>query len=229
MLAAIQLYGPGHLGVLALLLFITALLIRRCRKGEHLPRARAALGLLTFCCFAAYPINQMAYQGSIDDIKLEAIVPLHLCDIAAFICGFALITRKPLLCELAYFWGLAGTLQGLLTPNLAYDFPHPVFLAFFLHHGVIVTTALVLPLGLGWRPAKGAMKRTFLLLLAYAAMAMTINWLLDTNYGFLAAKPTEASLLDLMPAWPWYIPVLIGLGLVIFTLLSLPFRRCSQN
>ncbi|MFK7909577.1 MAG: TIGR02206 family membrane protein [Akkermansiaceae bacterium] len=229
MLAAFQLYGTGHIGVLAVLIVVTTLLIRRCRKGEHLPRARASLGLLTFCCFAAFPINQMAWQNYADHVTLDAIVPLHLCDIAAFICGFALITRRPLLCELAYFWGLAGTLQGLLTPNLEYDFPHPVFFAFFLHHGVIVTTALVLPLGLGWRPAKGAVKRVFLLMLLYATMAMTVNYIVGTNYGFLAQKPEEASILDIMPGWPWYIFILIGVAVLMFWLLALPFRKGEQN
>ena len=86
-----------------------------------------------------------------------------------------------------------------------------------------------LPLGLGWRPTKGAVKRVFLLILAYAAMAMAVNYLLGTNYGFLAAKPEEASLLDVMPSWPWYIPVLIGLAALMFWLLSLPFRESRQK
>lgn len=227
--AAFQLFGPGHLGALAILAVTTALVIRRCRLGERLSRARASVGLLAFCCFAAFPINQMVWQTYAEHVTLDAVVPLHLCDIAAFICGFALVTRRPLLCELAYFWGLAGTLQGLLTPNLDYAFPHPVFLAFFLHHGVIVMTALVLPLGLGWRPAGGAVRRAFLLLLLYAAAAMAVNCLLGTNYGFLARKPDRASLLDLMPGWPWYILVLIALAVVMFWLLALPFRRHSQN
>lgn len=227
--AAFQAYGTGHLTILATLTVVTVLIIRFCRKGEHLPLTRAALGLLTFCCFAAYPLNQLVWQNYAGQITLEAIIPLHLCDIAAFLCGFALITRHQHLCELSYFWGLAGTLQGLLTPNLGYHFPHPVCLAFFLHHGVIVTTALVLPLGLGWRPIKGAVKRSFLWLLAYAAMAIIANHFLNTNYGFLAQKPSETSLLSLMPAWPTYIFILIGLALLIFALLALPFQRHNQN
>ena len=60
MIAAIDLYGPAHIGILVVLIVITLLVIRNCRLGEHLPQSRASLGLLTFCCFAAYPINQMA-------------------------------------------------------------------------------------------------------------------------------------------------------------------------
>lgn len=229
MLAAFQLYGTDHLFVLALLAAITTLLIRRCRRGEHLPRAKTMLGLLTFCCFASYPISQAAWESAGGAVRLDAVVPLHLCDIAAFLCGFALLTRRQLLCELSYFWGLAGTLQGLLTPNLPYDFPHPVFLAFFLQHGVIVITALVLPLGLGWRPQSGAVLRAFLWLMLYAAVAMGANYLLGANFGFLSEKPAEASLLDLMPVWPWYIPMLIGLAVVMFWLLALPFRSKREK
>ncbi len=229
MLAAFELYGMGHVGTLITLAAVTILMIRRCRKDEHSARARAGVCLLTFCCFAAYPLSQAAWESVGGSPKLDAILPLHLCDIAAFTCGFALITRRPLLCELSYFWGLAGTMQGLLTPNLAYDFPHPVFLAFFMQHGVIVITALLLPLGLGWRPRKGAALRAFKWVLIYAISATMVNLTLGTNFGFLQSKPDEASLLDVMPPWPGYVFCLIVLAGIFFYLLSLPFKRLRQK
>jgi hypothetical integral membrane protein (TIGR02206 family) len=45
------------------------------------------------------------------------------------------------------------------------------------------------------------------------------------NYGFLRAKPPQASLLDLLGPWPWYILALDALAVVLFTLLYLPFLR----
>jgi len=229
MLAAFDLYGVGHVGVLALLAVITVLIIRRCRKDPHSARTKASISLLTFCCFAAYPINLAAWESTGGANSLDAIVPFHLCDIAAFLCGFALITRRPLLCELSYFWGLAGTMQGLLTPNLPYDYPHPVFFAFFLQHGVIVITALVLPLGLGWKPRAGAVKRVFAWVILYAGAAFMVNLTLDTNYGFLMKKPSQASLLDVMPAWPSYVFCLIALAGVFFFVLNLPFIRSQKK
>lgn len=229
MLAAFDLYGIGHVGALIGLAFIAALIIRQCRKNEHSSRAKASISLLAFCCFAAYPISLAAWETVGGAESLDAAFPFHLCDIAAFLCGFALITRRPLLCELSYFWGLAGTLQGLLTPNVSYDFPHPVFFAFFLHHGVIVITALVLPLGLGWRPRPGAIQRAFGWILVYAGAAFMVNLTLDTNYGFLMRKPSGASLLDVMPAWPGYVFCLIGLAGVLFFVLNLPFMRAQKK
>lgn len=229
MLSAFELYGIGHVGALICLTTISALVILRCRKDSHSPHAKSAISLLTFCCFAVYPINQAAWESVGGAMTLDAVIPLHLCDIAAFLCGFALITRRPLLCELSYFWGLAGTLQGLLTPNLPFDFPHPVFIAFFLQHGVVVITALLLPLGLGWRPRPGAWQRSFAWLLIYAVLAFLANIALNTNFGFLMHKPNEASLIDLMPPWPFYILLMICIGGMLFYLLGLPFKKSCQK
>ncbi|MBT8045475.1 MAG: TIGR02206 family membrane protein [Verrucomicrobiae bacterium] len=229
MLAAFELYGFGHVGALICLAAVAVLVIRRCRKNEYSARAKSGITLLTFCCFAAYPINQAAWESIGGTASMTAIVPFHLCDVAAFLCGFALITRRPLLCELSYFWGLAGTLQGLLTPNLPYDFPHPVFIAFFMQHGVIVITALLLPLGLGWRPRGRAWLHAFGWILVYAMAAIVVNLVLGTNFGFLMHKPSEASLLDIMPAWPGYVFCLIGLAALMFYLLGLPFKNTSKK
>lgn len=229
MLAAFELYGLGHVGVLVSLAAVAFLTIRQCRKNEYSARAKSGITLLAFCCFAAYPFNLAAWEMMGGALSLDSVIPFHLCDIAAFLCGFALITRHPLLCELSYFWGLAGTLQGLLTPNLAYDFPNPVFLSFFLQHGVIVVTALLLPLGLGWRPRPGAAMTAFVWVLVYAGTAFLVNLALKTNFGFLMRKPTGASLLDVMPGWPIYILILIGLAGVFFFLLSLPFKFTQEK
>lgn len=225
MLAAFEAYGAGHTGVLVCLAAVSILMIRRLRKDAHSARAKSALALLTFCCFAAYPFNMAAWASTGASVSLDSVLPLHLCDIASFLCGFALITRRYLLCELSYFWGLAGTIQGLITPNLPYDFPHPVFLSFFLQHGVVVITALLLPLGLGWRPRPGAWIRAFAWLLLYAVAASLVNLALETNFGFLMRKPSEPSLLDFMPEWPGYILFMTLTGGVMFYLLNLPFRK----
>ncbi len=98
-----------------------------------------------------------------------------------------------------------------------------------MQHGVIVITALVLPLGLGWRPRAGAVKRAFGWVILYAGAAFIVNLALDTNYGFLMSKPSQASLLDVMPAWPGYVFCLIGLAGVFFFVLNLPFIRSQKK
>ena len=78
MIAAIDLYGPAHIGILVVLIVITLLVIRNCRLGEHLPQSRASLGLLTFCCFAAYQeLRQQAVAVAVHVVvvRVDARLP----------------------------------------------------------------------------------------------------------------------------------------------------------
>ncbi len=232
MLASFQLYGPDHITTLLFLLGVTILLIRNLRRDApdyQSERSKRIVQTLAFLCFSAYPINQLIVVALGGHLTIGHILPFHLCDLAAFICGFALLTRKPILCELSYFWGLAGTMQALLTPDLNRTFPDPIYLSFFFHHGIIVITAIVLPLGLGWRPRKHSALRVFGWTLMYAVAAFCINAALHTNYGFVMEKPEGASLLNALGPWPWYILWSLAIASVIFLLLELPFRKRNQS
>ena len=150
-------------------------------------------------------------------------LPLHLCDCAAIIGAVALVTRNRLLVEITYFWGLAGTLQGLITPDLAWAFPHPRFVAFFSLHGGVVITAIFLTAGLRLYPRKWSVLWSFAALQLYAVTVFLVNWSTKSNYGFLMAKPDRASLLDHLGPPPWHILSLELVALVFFGLLYLPF------
>lgn len=192
------------------------------KRGGH-PRL-AATGLLAFFNLAAYPLNQLAWRH-IPDAGLENLLPLHLCDIAAILAGFALLFRRRLLAELTYFWGLAGTLQGLLTPAIEVGFPSLPFITFFLQHFAIVTAALFLPIVDGWKldtPWWKSPLRAFLWVNLYLLASIVINPLLGTNFGFSLHKPTNPSLLDHLGSWPWYLLSLEGVALLFFLLLTLP-------
>ena len=46
---------------------------------------------------------------------------------------------------------------------------------------------------------------------------------------FLRAKPVTGSALDLLGPWPWYILSVEGMGLALFLLLYLPFRKAAPD
>jgi hypothetical integral membrane protein (TIGR02206 family) len=152
-------------------------------------------------------------------------LPLHLCDLTAFAAAIALWRRHPLSAEITYFFGLMGTLQGLITPNLKVGFPSPDYFAFFLLHGGIVCAAIYLVLGPGPRPRAGAAWRMTQLIVAYALVVGALNYLLGTNYAFLCAKPAAASLMDALGPWPAYLFSLTALAAMGFWLLGLPFSK----
>ncbi len=214
------LFGLTHLLAIVTLTIIGGGCVAFGCRGCTWPRA-----VLAFICLVIYPVNQVTYSTLNFTLPLNNIIPGHLCDIAALTAGFGLLTGKPLLCELTYCWGLAGTMQGLITPNLPYDFPHPMFWSFFLQHGVIVIAALYLPLALKWRPRPGVVPRILLWNQVYFLSAMAINAALGTNLGFLASKPEVASPLDLLGPWPYYLIWLQVLAAILMTLLLLPFSK----
>jgi hypothetical integral membrane protein (TIGR02206 family) len=152
------------------------------------------------------------------------VLPLHLCDFLILVAVFALLTRRQAAYELLYFWGGAGTLLALFSPDVHAGFPDWRFLSFFVLHGLVVVAAVVLTVGFGMRPRKGAPWRALALTNAYAAVVALVNVAYDTNFLYLRHKPGAPTLLDWMGPWPVYIVVADVLAAFLFWLLDRPFR-----
>lgn len=214
--------GISHLTVLGLTAALTLLMIvlARCQFQRSV---RVGEWILATILVLQFPVNiWIAWQ--MGTLSAATNLPCHLCDFASFIGAYALIKKRPLACELLYFWGIAGTMQGLLTPALSYDWPHPRFIVFFALHGGVVLAALYVVFGRRQIPRSGAVMTAFKLLLIYAALAGTADYFSGGNYGFLRSKPPTASVLDHLGSWPWYIGSLLFVSLAIFAVLDLPFR-----
>lgn len=221
--APFQAGSTSHWGVLGFTAALTLLMIILARCGFH-RSVRVGEWILAVILVLQFPANVwIAWQ--MGTLSAATNLPCHLCDFASFIGAYALIKKRPLACELLYFWGIAGTMQGLLTPALSYDWPHPRFIVFFALHGGVVLAALYVVIGRRQIPRSGAVLTAFKLLLIYAVLAGTADYFSGGNYGFLRSKPPTASLLDQLGPWPWYIGSLLFVSLTIFTLLDLPFWR----
>lgn len=215
--------GLSHVTVLFLTVLATLVMVSLCRRGQEgmlrpLERLLAAVLLLEWPC-------NLLISWETGNLDVNHLLPAHLCDVAALLGGWALLTKRQEPSELVYFWGLAGTAQGLLTPALGEDYPNIRFFAFFALHAGVVITALHLVIGRRITPRAGAVARAMKWLVVYAALVGLINAALGSNYGFLCDKPPNASLLDALGPWPWYIGSLGLVAWAFFTLLDLPFRR----
>ncbi|MBI2103956.1 MAG: TIGR02206 family membrane protein [Candidatus Omnitrophica bacterium] len=211
------LLGPDHLAVLAVVAVACAALLvsRRRLAGRRDAWVRRAVA-------AALLGNELAswvgaaWQG-------VARVPLQLCDLALALTVWALWSLPAGASELAYFWGLAGSLQAVLTPDLARGFPDYWWLKFFLTHGGIVLSAVYLAVTGRVAPTHRSVWRAWLLTNGYACAAGLINWGFGTNYGYLARKPSQPSLLDAFGPWPWYLLAMEAAALALLYLCYLPF------
>ena len=161
--------------------------------------------------------------------SVQTSLPLALCDLALFVAALACWWPQWLLgVELTYFWGLAGTLQAVVTPDLSAGFPQLVFFEFVVGHLAVVTAALYLVVGLRLRPRRGAVMRVFAITAAYTAFVGCFDWLTGSNYMYLAAVPKHPSLLSLLGPWPWYIVSATGVAIVLLLILDAPFHRSRR-
>jgi hypothetical integral membrane protein (TIGR02206 family) len=222
-------FGGSHLVVLA----VTVAL------GLGLPmlvrRAKSASLTRTICWVLAGGLvaNELVFYGvcfaTQDPMEVvRTNLPVHLCGVGVFLTAWALLRRRQLVYELAYFWGLAGTLQGVLTPDIAGGFPSYEFFQFFITHCGIVVGVLFATVGLGMRPRPGSVLKVFALTAVYASLVAALNWLVGANYMFLCAPPEGDSPFFFL-GWPWYVAFLALVGLVFYTALYLPFYLTDRQ
>ena len=103
-------------------------------------------------------------------------LPLQLTDLVSLVSVAALLyyaqgnTRWRLV-ELVYFWGLSASLQAVLTPDLAYNFPSVFYFTYFGYHIGAILAGLVFVFGLRMYPRPGAVARVYAASLAWVAVA----------------------------------------------------------
>jgi hypothetical integral membrane protein (TIGR02206 family) len=217
------LFGADHLGALLLTALGAAAftaLVRRDPRGAAALASRVGLALALFAATA----GTLVLWSRDVPLTVWDLLPLHLCDFLILVAIAALLTLHPVACELLYFWGCAGTLLAIVTPDVRVGFPDWRFLSFFGLHGLIVVAAVTVVFGFGRRPRPGAAWRVFLLTNAYTVVVGLVNAAFGTNYLYLRQKPGASTLLDWMGPWPVYILAADALALVLFLLLGLPFR-----
>lgn len=214
-------FAPSHLVALALTALIAAGLSWWLRRA---PGAIDKIGPVLAVALAGSGMG-FVLLDALAGTPWRSIAPLHICDVVVFVGAYALITRRPLASEILYFWGCAGAVGALVTPDLAEDFPHFRFVFYFLQHGLIVAAAIVLVVGARLYPRRKAPLYAWLWLNAYGALVAVVDALFDANFMYLRDKPGAATPLDWLGDWPWYVVVIDVLALACFFLLALPFAR----
>jgi len=193
----------------------------RRRPGRWTQVAARALGL-ALAAVAGSWIVQSVVQGP---WTAAGSLPLPPCDVALIVAAVACWWPVPVLVELTWFWGLAGTLQAVITPDLDVAFPHVVFFQYVIGHLGIVLASLYLVVGLEITPRRGAVWRTFTITAAYTAFVGAVDAVTGGDYMFLRSPPASWSLLSVLGPWPWYIVSATGVALLLLMLLDIPFRR----
>ncbi|MGO1974258.1 MAG: YwaF family protein [Propionibacteriaceae bacterium] len=220
-------YGPAHWLLLAVTALVAAGLMaagRRLRGTVAAHRLRTGLGLallittLGFQVFWLLPANFTVQQS----------LPVHLSDLLRLVASLALITRWRWAVAATYYWGLTLNLMALLTPDV--DWQSPANLAsYWSLHMLVMWAACHLTWGVGLHPTWRDLRRTVVITVAWAVGAYLINSALGTNYGYVNAKPSGGSMLDLLGPWPGYLVVAVLLLVLVWTLITWPWNRLGRR
>lgn len=196
-------FSAPHLAALAVLLSAAVVSVwapRRHPGSWTIVFARALAALILAGWIGEYVVD--VAQGT---WTVQYSLPLQLTDGASATAVLALWTRRAFLVEILYFWSLSASLQAMITPDLAQNFPSIYYFTYFTYHiGAVVATCFLV-FGCRRYPRARSAWRVYGVTLAFAGAAAVADVLTGGNYMYMRTKPEHSSLLSVMGPWPWYI------------------------
>ncbi len=217
----VQILSWEHLLPILFAIVFFVLLIYQI-KNKSAERQRLVIHIVAIiisATVAAFHI-QKAIRHNYD---IQADLPLYLCSLLGLIIPFYTYLRKYWMFEILVFWIIAGTIQGVLTPDISIGFPSLDYFRYWTVHlgllGIIFYEIVVFKL----KPTFKSIFKSFGALQIYVVAMMLINYLLNANYFYLNEKPKSTSLLDHFGDWPYYLIVVQLIILPLFFLIYLGF------
>ena len=215
-----QLFGIQHLTTLvfcfALIFFIPVYFKKKSSETKKI------IGVSLSVLLLAHTFEQVLNTFSFN-LNWQEAFPLHMCDLSALSIAYYLISREKIYFNCAYFWGLGGATMALLTPDVDFAFPNPVFFPFFWAHTLILLGVFYAVITLGERPFLKDVHKVIGVSVMLMVFIYFINLLLGANFWYLMDKPEADSLMNFFPDPPFHMTIVVPIAIVIFYLLYLPF------
>ncbi|TMU87011.1 TIGR02206 family membrane protein [Bacillus sp. BHET2] len=156
-------------------------------------------------------------------------LPLQLCSVSTFIAVYLFLKSNQKAFYLLFFIGFLPPMLSMVTPEMAYQFPHFRFLKYFLHHAAIAWSVLYFVVYEGYRVPRKAIWTGFLMVNLLALPIFFLNILLDTNFFYLA-NPTESkTILSFFGTGVKYYMNLEIAALVVFFVTYLPMGMLMKR
>lgn len=220
--APFVLFDSAHLTAMGILLVVyLSLLYFRNVWGED-ARRKARIGIAIF--LVVCELSWHTWSIVTNTWRIQTHLPLHLCSIFLWLSVIMLLTKNYAIFELAYFLGIGGAAQAIITPDVGiYGLPHFRAMQTIFGHGGIVLASLYMTWVEGYRPTWKSFRTVVVWTNIYMVIVFFVNLAIGSNYLFIAHKPEFPTLIDLLAPWPWYILELEVLALAVCLWLYLPF------
>ncbi len=211
-----------HLIPIGVTILFSVLLIRFAKQSSNLVlKLNLFNGLSVFVSLSVLSFHLYHICFEAYDVKTD--LPLYLCSLIALLIPIFSFYRKYWMFEVLVFWIIAGTMQGVITPDIAIGFPSLDYFRYWIVHlgllSIIFYTVFVFEM----KPRFKSVIKSFFALQLYVVFMVIINFLLDANYFYLNQKPKPASLLDYFGEWPYYIMITELIIIPLFLIIYLGF------
>src|SRR5260370_12469156 len=218
-----QPYGLPHLTVIFLAMVLACGRAAGVGRKKSQRLEKIIIGVLSAVLILNYVVY-LIFIRSRGIVDWRQMLPMQMCDWGMVVVIVAMWTGNQRWFEVAYFWGIGGTLQAVLTPNLRYGFPDWRFISFFTSHSGIIVGVIFLMLTRRYRPYPMSIVRVWLWSEFYFVVTLAVDKFTGFNYGFLLHKPEAFSILSFLSnSWPLYLLQMHVVALLFFLVLYSPF------
>jgi hypothetical integral membrane protein (TIGR02206 family) len=164
---------------------------------------------LGYLLIANFLFNQF-YAIYLGTWQKDVHLPLHLCSFSTILSVIVLFFNKQWAYEFLIFWS-AGAIHSFLTPEITDGASIYNHWEYGIAHAGVIITGIYATYRLNFTPRK----HSWLKVMAYTQLTLPVvgllNYLLDSNYMFIAQKPNAQNPF-IIGEWPWYI---IGLEFAV--------------
>lgn len=211
------------------ILAVTVIIIIVVRLPLHWKNLkRRNYDLFIACILLLNTVAENWYNYSIGYWNLQQNLPIHLCSITNILCIVLLFNYKQWMAELVYYWGLAGGIQSLLTPEFTIGMGGYNFYSYFINHGGLILVVAYMIVHYEFRPRPKSWLWTLGYMQIVVVVVGIINHFVHSNYMYLSHKP-EVENPFVIGEWPYYILILEFVALLHFIVFYLPFYYLNKR
>ena len=223
--AFIEPFSPFWWECMLVVTLIIVLVVRLPLHFKKLQHKNYALFLAIFFMVSFIIENYYNFINGFWNLKQH--LPVHLCSISYFMCVALLLNYKQWLAECLYYWGLAGGIHAMLTPEFTVGMEGYNFYAYFIDHGGLLLVVAYMIVHLNFRPRP----RSWIWVLGYTQLVAIgvsiVNYSVGANYMYLSEKPAVNNPF-VIGEWPYYILILEAVALFHFWIFYLPFNKKNK-
>jgi hypothetical integral membrane protein (TIGR02206 family) len=234
-----RMFSTSHLVALSIICLLVLGIFWITRNNRLSSQTKT---LIAFCMIVIMLLNEVVYHlywQHIGAWSVSTALMIQMCGLSIVLLPWIFIVKPGklgiILFELVYYWGLGGAMQALLTPDIGLlGFPSYKFFSFFISHALIILLTVYASRTLPYKITAKSMVRVIVISNIILVFIYFINKAIALlppyevgNYFVLMYPPVTGSLVDVFvqifgPS-PWYFIGFELMGLVVFSILTLPW------